>query len=221
MNDYLLIFFIGLLGALHCAGMCGGLVMACGMRLGGGFSFSLPYNLGRITSYSVLGLIMGLLGKSLIAAGLFGRFQSVLPVIAGAFMVIVGLDLLGVTPKHLKSLTAGLFPRAVSGLLISGQLKKERPSAFVLGALNGLIPCGFLYAAGVKAASTADPVKGLLVMAALGAGTFMPMLFIGSLSGIMLKFRSNLLSTASSVLIIALGFKSIFYAAAGHIHLHM
>src|SRR3972149_7954153 len=105
MNDYILLFFAGLLGSLHWVGMCGGLIMACGMKFGGGPSFSLTYNAGRVLSYAILGAVMGLLGKALIAAGLFGKFQGIMPIIAGLLMVLIGLDLLGYAPKGVRKLT--------------------------------------------------------------------------------------------------------------------
>lgn len=211
MNDYILLFSAGLLGSLHCVGMCGGLIMACRMKCGSGPSFSVFYNAGRILSYTVLGFVMGLLGKALIAAGMFGKFQGLMPVIAGIFMILIGLDLLGYVPKRLKKLTSGLFPKTLSDILVGSQLKKRQPAPFFIGALNGLIPCGLLYAIGVKAASTADPIHGMLTMIAFGAGTLPALLMVGSFSGILGRARSNLLSNASSLFIIFLGVKSVSY----------
>lgn len=221
MSDYGLVFLAGVLGAIHCVGMCGGLIMACGVRCGGGFSFSLVYNTGRVLSYMVLGLVMGLLGKTLLEAGLPGRFQGALPIVAGVFMILIGLELLGYLPAGLKRFFTGLFPSSVSRALTGGGIKKKRPAAFVLGMLNGLIPCGLIYAVGVKAASTADPVKGMFIMASLGAGTFLPLLFTGSLTGVMGRLRAGLLTTVSSVLIIALGIKSVHHGFTLMQHAHM
>lgn len=211
MNDYILLFSAGLLGALHCVGMCGGLITACSMKFGNGPYFSVFYNVGRILSYTVLGFVMGLLGKALIAAGLFGKFQGIMPVIAGILMILIGLDLLGYIPKQLKRITSGLFPRALSDTLLGSQLKKRHPAPFILGMLNGLIPCGLLYAVGVKAAATADPIQGMLTMAAFGAGTFPALLLVGSLSGVLGRVKFNLMSNLSSVFIILLGIKSVYY----------
>lgn len=211
MNEYILLFSAGLLGTLHCVGMCGGFMAACGMKFNGGPYFSVKYNAGRLLSYAILGLFMGLLGKALIAAGLFGKFQGFLPVIAGILMVMIGLDLLGYMPERLKRVTSGFFPKALSGILVGGQLKKAHPAPFILGMLNGLIPCGLLYAIGVKAAATAEPINGMLTMIAFGAGTLPALLVVGSLSGFARRVRSNLLSNLSSVFIIFLGAKSVFY----------
>ncbi|MEK7851859.1 MAG: sulfite exporter TauE/SafE family protein, partial [Deltaproteobacteria bacterium] len=150
MNDYILLFSAGLFGALHCVGMCGGLIMACGMKFGGGAVFSLAYNAGRVLSYAILGAVMGFLGKALIAAGLFGKFQGLMPLIAGIFMILIGLDLLGYAPKGVKKITAGLLPRAISDRFIGDKLKRTDPAPFILGIFNGLIKCGLLFSVGIK-----------------------------------------------------------------------
>lgn len=209
MDDIILVFLMGLLGSLHCVAMCGGFVMACSMRFGGGFSFSLIYNAGRVLSYAMLGLLMGFIGKALIAAGLFGGFQSVLPVVAGAFMVLIGLELLGALPGRFKGLFSGALPSSAFRVAARLAPGNRKAAPFLIGMLNGLIPCGLLYAAGVKAASTADPAQGALIMAALGAGNFLPLLFAGSFSGLTGRLNSRAVAAVLSVLIIALGVKSI------------
>lgn len=206
-GDYILIFLTGLLGVIHCVGMCGGLIMACGMKCGGGFSFSLAYNAGRVFMYVILGLLMGALGKMLIATGLFGQVQGILPVAAGAFMVFMGLEMLGLLPRRFKAYMTGFFPKAPAGLL--GKIGGRRYAPFLLGMVNGTIPCAFLYAVGLKAASTADPIEGMLVMASLGAGTFVPLLFTGAATAMLGRFRSGLPYAAASILVIGLGVKSI------------
>ncbi|MDO8302932.1 MAG: sulfite exporter TauE/SafE family protein, partial [Sedimentisphaerales bacterium] len=211
VSDIALVFLVGLFGSLHCVAMCGGLVMACSMRFGGGVSFSLKYNAGRVLMYALLGLLMGFLGKALIAAGLFGRFQSVIPVAAGLFMVLIGLELLGVLPGRFKRLFSGALPSPVFRAAARLAPGNRKAAPFLIGMLNGLIPCGMLYAAGIKAASTADPGQGAMIMAALGAGNFLPLLFAGSFSGFMRKLNSGAVAIASSVLIIALGVKSIIF----------
>lgn len=208
MDDLMLVFLMGVFGALHCVSMCGGLVMACSMRFGGGVRFSLVYNAGRVFTYIVLGLVMGLLGRALIAAGVFGGFQRAVPVAAGAFMVAVGLEMLGLLPFWLKRVFSGAVPRTIARAVSRAGAKNEKAAPLLFGMLNGLIPCGLLYAVGVKAASTGDPVKGALIMAALGAGNFAPMLFAGAVPGFMRR-ASVAFTVASAVLIIALGLKSI------------
>lgn len=209
MNDYILLFSAGLLGALHCVGMCGGLITACSMKFGSGPYFSVSYNSGRLLSYSILGLLMGLLGKALIAAGLFGKFQGIMPVIAGILMILIGLDLLGYIPERLKKVTSGLFPRALSDILLGSQLKKRQPAPFILGMLNGLIPCGLLYAVGVKAAATADPIQGMLTLIVFGVGTLPALLLVGSFSMFAKRMTSIFFLNTSYFFIIVLGVRSV------------
>lgn len=214
MAEYVLIFAMGFFGTLHCVGMCGGFIMASSMRFGGGLGFSFAYNSGRVLTYILLGAVMGVLGKVLIAAGLFGRFQGALPIAAGILMVAMGLELSGLMPRRVR-----IIPDLLSKGLASGYLKKGRPAPFVLGMLNGLVPCAFLYAAGLKAASTGEPVGGALTMAALGAGTFVPLLFTGAVIGRIRGFGSRIPTLVSSIIIIALGLKSVVYGAGFHAHL--
>lgn len=213
MGDYILIFAAGILGALHCVAMCGALAAACGMKLGGGLKFSFLYNSGRLSSYAVLGALAGLIGRALSGTGLFGGLQSAVPVVAGAVMVVIGIDMLGFMPGSIKRRLIALFPAGLLGRALAvvgrGESKANRQTIFIIGMLNGLVPCGLLYAAGLKAASTGSPFEGALVTLALGAGTFVPMLFAGSITGLRLKTLP--VTALSSVIIIALGLKSIFH----------
>ncbi|MBI4948687.1 MAG: sulfite exporter TauE/SafE family protein [Deltaproteobacteria bacterium] len=214
MGDYLLLFTAGVLGALHCVAMCGALAAACGMKLGGGFKFSLVYNSGRLASYAALGALAGLIGRALSGTGVFGGLQSAVPVVAGVVMVAIGLDMLGLMPGFVKRRLSSVFP---AGLLSRALMRVNNGSAvssggrtaLLVGMLNGLVPCGLLYAAGLKAASTGSPIEGALVTLSLGAGTFVPMLFAGSITG--LRLKSFPITAISSVIIIALGIKAILH----------
>ncbi len=213
MADYLLLFAAGVLGALHCVAMCGALAAACGMKLGGGLRFSLVYNSGRLASYAVLGMSAGLVGKALSGTGIFGDLQMFVPAAAGIVMVAIGLDMLGIMPGVIKRRLTALFPTGLLGRAAAtvgrGGGRGKGRATFLIGALNGLVPCGLLYAAGLKAASTGSPIEGALVTLALGAGTFVPMLFAASITGLRLKALP--VTAISSVIIIALGVKSIFH----------
>lgn len=215
MTEYLLIFAMGLFGTLHCVGMCGGFIMASSMKFGGGLGFSLAYNAGRVFVYILLGAAMGVLGKVLIAVGLFGKFQGALPVVAGVLMIAMGLELSGIIPERIGK----LFSNIISGRFAAGYMKKGSPAPFILGMLNGLVPCAFLYAAGIKAASTGELLGGALTMAVLGAGTFVPLLFTGAVIGRVKGLGSRLPVLISSVIIIALGLKAVLHGTGLEAHL--
>ncbi len=227
MTDLAAVFLIGLLGVIHCVSMCGALMAACSMRLGGGTGFALTYNLGRVLTYSILGVLMGLMGKALMQAGMLSGFRSTLPVIAGVVMVLIGIDLLGLMPKAVKRFTGRLVPGRFFERFAKVGKKNKKTAAFMMGMVNGLIPCAMVYAVGAKAAATAEPVSGMLIMAALGAGTFLPLVFATSLAGSLRKFNSRTFTSVTALIIIALGVKTIYVTAfvttieTGVHHMHM
>ncbi|MBM3392173.1 MAG: sulfite exporter TauE/SafE family protein, partial [Betaproteobacteria bacterium] len=97
--SYALAFMTGLLGSGHCLGMCGGLVSAFFIKLQarGPWPY-LTYHAGRIGMYALVGLVAALLGAVLVSTGRIGLAQGVLQIVAGAIVILLGLDLLGVSP---------------------------------------------------------------------------------------------------------------------------
>lgn len=177
---------IGFAGSLHCAGMCGPLVLAmpagnCG--IGSHLAGKLAYNAGRIVTYGLLGLVFGLFGQLIGLAG----FQRWVSVAAGAVI------LLSLLAWPLRNVTA-FIARPVGVLKASlGRLLKQRSLAaqFSFGLLNGLLPCGLVYVACAAAAATANVVTGLQYMLLFGLGTVPMMLGLGLL-GRALQFNLQL-----------------------------
>ena len=101
--SYALAFMTGLLGSGHCLGMCGGLVSAFFMKLQarGPWPY-LTYHAGRIGMYALVGLVAALLGAVLVSTGRLGLAQGVLQIVAGAIVILLGLDLLGVSPATIS-----------------------------------------------------------------------------------------------------------------------
>ena len=170
-------FILGLAGSLHCAGMCGPLALALPAAGKGPWGFVLgraAYNLGRIITYCALGLLFGLIGKTLWLAGI-QRWVS----IGLGVMLLAGLfsaRKLGVS----RPVTA-LVERLKSGM--SGLLRRRSfGGSVLLGLLNGLLPCGLVYVACAGATTTSGAVAGAQYMTAFGLGTVPMMLAIG-LSG--------------------------------------
>lgn len=175
-------FLLGLVGSLHCAAMCGPLLLAV-QRVGGSSSgprFSRPgYQAGRVLTYIALGVIFGVAGKTLALAGL----QQWLSIIAGVALLI---GLIFSTRLATAVPVAKLTVRLKSAF--SAQLqRRSRLAPFTLGAINGLLPCGLVYVAAAGAAATAHPFDGALHMAAFGAGT-LPMMLGLSFAGSRFRF---------------------------------
>ena len=169
-------FLIGLLGSLHCLGMCGPIAIAIPAQSNGKLSMfvdSLIYNSGRIFTYSILGAILGVVGASLN----FSSVQQYLSIIVGSLMLIF----LFLPKKYFKfgSTLPGInkivfkFKSSFGKFLNS----KTKFSLVVLGLLNGLLPCGLVYFALAGSFATAGVLSGSLYMALFGLGT-LPMMIV-------------------------------------------
>lgn len=162
-------FSIGMLGSFHCVGMCGPLALSLPLSnhsFWAKFSGALLYNAGRIVTYSVFGLIFGLIGKTF---ALFG-FQQWLSIILG--LLILFFIILPKKVRVFKSNNTAIrfFEKLRESL---GKLftKKNNGSLFIIGLLNGLLPCGLVYMAVAGSVATADVLSSVLFMAFFGLGT--------------------------------------------------
>lgn len=175
--DFSVAFILGLLGSLHCAAMCGPLMLALPGRAAGVGRFiagRLIYQLGRVVTYGLLGVVAGLVGKSLFLAGL-QRWLS----IALGVAVLVGFLI------SKKVALAAPVVRLVTLLktAMSAQLRRrDFRSLALLGMLNGLLPCGLVYVALAGAVARGSLWNAIVFMAVFGLGT-MPMMLAISLSG--------------------------------------
>lgn len=179
-------FLLGFAGSAHCAGMCGPLVIALprgpDTSTGRLVAGRLVYNLGRVVTYGVLGVVFGVVGRSLALAG-FQRWVS----IALGLLLLVGL----VVSRKWSLEVPGLMALAPFRALF-GRLLRSRSLAALgtLGALNGLLPCGLVYVACLAAAATGGVLPAVAYMLVFGLGTF-PMMFGLALAGGALPVRTR------------------------------
>jgi hypothetical protein len=160
---------MGMLGSFHCVGMCGPLALSLPLKNDSAatkFFGAMLYNAGRIVTYSVFGLVFGLIGKSV---ALFG-YQQWLSVILGITILVFLLLPKKITAVKNKNSMLNFFEKLRQAL---GQLffKKTRSSLFAIGLLNGLLPCGLVYMAAAGAVATGDLLSSVLFMAFFGLGT--------------------------------------------------
>jgi sulfite exporter TauE/SafE len=178
-------FFAGLLGGVHCAGMCGGLVSAFSLTLPGStrrpLAYQLSCNLGRVATYVLLGAVAGA------SAALFNRalpVQRVLFAASNIMLIGLGLYLAGVFPRFAMIEGIGRGPwRLVQPLLARALPVDSIGKAVAAGLLWGLLPCGLVYSGVVLALASASTMRGALIMAAFGAGTLPNLLAMGLLAG--------------------------------------
>ncbi|MEY3221080.1 MAG: hypothetical protein RIT27_2437 [Pseudomonadota bacterium] len=210
---------MGLIGSLHCIGMCGGIVGALVMRLPithwtGLLPYLLAYNIGRLSSYVFAGMLAGWLGSQ------FGRLlpqpQLIGKTIAGLFMIALGFYISGWSTfliqkveklgnnlwRYLQPLSKRFFP-------VSNPFQ-----ALGIGLIWGWLPCGLVYSALALALASPNAFEGGLVMLAFGLGT-LPMLFLmGMTAHRLLNFiKLPLVRQTAGSLIIVFGFLTLFLPA--------
>jgi len=182
LESLLLMSTMGLLGSLHCIGMCGGLVSAVAMsRPTIWWPGLFGYQLGRVTTYTLFGLIAGLFGTALGNIGGWPMLRA-LAVIAGVLMIVFGLNLAGWLPDPLKRFTAVISQRIGLAKLahrLAGQASLS--GWYVMGLANGLLPCGLVYAALGLSLASGDAASAVSMMFFFGIGTIPSMMFAPSL----------------------------------------
>ncbi len=188
--DFGIAFALGLLGSLHCAAMCGPLMLALPAPSGVAGRFlagRIFYQLGRIATYCLLGVVAGLIGKSIFLAGL-QRWLS----IALGISILIGFLL---SKKVALSAPVVRLVMQLKSAMSAQMRRRGFRSLILLGMLNGLLPCGLVYVAMAGAVSRGSLLNGIAYMAMFGLGTLPTMLGI-SLSGKLfpLSFRLKLRS---------------------------
>ncbi len=205
-TSYIAAFLVGLLGGVHCIGMCGGIVGALCIGLGNNLGseqdktaqqnflkvlpFLLSYNIARISSYTLAGILMGglgWLGSHLIT---IYSIQQTLEIIAAGFMLALGLYIAGWW-KGLASV------ERLGGKVVWKRLepfgRRFMPvttyrQAFFLGLIWGWLPCGLVYSVIIWTISTQSPIEGGLLMLSFGLGTLPNLLLMGVFASTLNQF---------------------------------
>jgi len=201
---YGVLFVVGLLTSLHCVAMCGGInlsqcVSSNGIDTGTAAKLkpSLFYNLGRVTSYTMIGGIIGALGSVI---SFSGRAQGLVAILSGVFMVIMGISMTGLLPG-LNRIT----PRLPRIFREKADSAKRGKGAFMVGLLNGFMPCGPLQVMQVYALGTGSFISGALSMFFFSLGTLPLMFGLGAMVTMLGSKFSKKMMKISAVLVVVLG----------------
>ncbi|HEY6009950.1 MAG TPA: sulfite exporter TauE/SafE family protein [Nitrospirota bacterium] len=217
-SSYIEIFVIGLLGSMHCIGMCGGFVAMYSLKrplTGSALPYHLLYNLGRVTTYSLLGGILGSIGSFAAYAGEHRGIPGAVLLIAGFMMILMGLNIAGVLGKRGLFEDAGIAESSHFRRMLHAVLELESVwSTFLLGLLLGLLPCGLLYPIFMNAAASGGFLPGMLTMAAFGLGTAPAMLSFGYLVARLRPHLKLFLYRIAAILIILLGGRALLRGMA-------
>ncbi|WP_238917569.1 sulfite exporter TauE/SafE family protein [Clostridium sp. YIM B02555] len=201
--SYVVLFVVGMLTSIHCVGMCGGIMLTQSLSKNSivdenqnKFKALIPailYNSGRVTSYTIIGGVVGALGSVL---SLSLNVKAGLQIFAGVFMVIMGLNMTGFS----------LFRKLNIKLPWSAcKIKSQPKSPFLVGILNGLMPCGPLQTMQLYALGTGSAAAGAISMFLFSLGTVPLMLVFGVISGLLSKGYTKQLLKFSGILVIILG----------------
>lgn len=180
---------LGLATSLHCVGMCGPIAFSLGLNPQNKIDFTfrnLTYQSGRITTYALLGTILGIFGYGFSFVGL----QNPLSIVAGILMILMAL-----LPKNLGANNLGMKPLSRLMYQIKTGLgrflrRKNYSSLYITGLLNGLLPCGAVYAALTGSMAMGSIGGGALFMMFFGLGTI-PLMFASVVAGNVVSLQTR------------------------------
>lgn len=212
-------FLVGLLGGVHCVGMCGGIVGALSLGLPeqrrrgkARWLYLLAYNVARVSSYTLAGALLGGIGWLATNWSGLHQLQQGLQLLAALFMVALGL--------YLGGWWRGLAHLERAGGLVWNRLEplgrrflpvRTPTQAFVLGLIWGWLPCGLVYSVLVWSISTGDPLYGAALLFSFGLGTLPNLLLMGAAAaGLSARVRDPRTRRIAATLVILFGLYSLF-----------
>jgi sulfite exporter TauE/SafE len=206
---------MGLIGSTHCVGMCGGIISTLSTNFGGHkqavqpFILQLFYNLGRITSYSLIGLLAGLFSSQLMQA--LPEPHMIQMRVSGAFFILLGL--------YISQLFNALGWIEAAGQKLWKKIEpfgrkylpaQDYPSALKLGLVWGWLPCGLVYSALALAVTQLNPLYSAATMLAFGLGTLPTLLLIGHFAhNVKLILQNRAVRIVLGLLLISYGISQI------------
>ena len=197
INDnitYGMLFITGLLTSIHCISMCGAINLMATYNKENKINLKRPilYNLGRLVSYTLLGGVVGFIGSII---SINEVINGIIIIVASILMILMSLSMLNIIKFKLPKLV---------------KLKAKTSNSFIIGLLNGLMPCGPLQAMQVYALSTGSFVKGALSMFLFCLGTLPLMLSVGIIFNTVKGKKRIILNKIASTLILILSLGMLF-----------
>lgn len=199
---YIALFFTGLLTSVHCIAMCGGLNLAQSMGTENvrPVRGSLLYNLGRLTSYTLIGGVLGFVGEK---AAITLRIRGLIGLGAGFLMLLMGISML----------TGISLPRKFRIKLPAGLLKKlntfRKYGPFAIGLVNGFMPCGPLQSMQLYAVASGSFLSGAVSMFFFCLGTIPLVLLFGAAAGILKKKSRQIILQLGSAMLVLIGLSTV------------
>lgn len=218
---------VGFLGGVHCLGMCSGVVGTLSFNLRPEvqlslwrmFLYQLAYNLGRVTSYALIGALFGWLGHTVTSLATFLPAQQALQIFAGAFMLALGLYVAGVWNGVVVIERLGSFIwKRLQPVVAKMTSVRTIPQAWLYGMVWGWLPCGLVYSMVIMAISAGGALQGAAVMIAFGLGTMPNLLLMGSFAFFFTRLsRNQRVRRVAGFLIMLMGAWQIWLAVSVHV----
>jgi len=222
-QTYLSAFLIGLLGGVHCVGMCGGIMSALTLGINTPstsaaklFPYLISYNLARIVSYTIAGAAFGGLGAWLTDLTFLNQSQLVLKVFAGLFLIALGLYL----ANWWRGLSYVERIGHVAWKVIEPMARrfipiKNIPQACSAGLIWGWLPCGLVYSVLIWSLSSGSALNGGLLMLSFGLGTLPTLLTIGLFATALKSFmQKQIVKMLAGALVVSFGVYQVLTAIA-------
>lgn len=203
------------IGFGHCIGMCGPIVISLSLKIKSGNTTwpQVLYNAGRVTTYSVLGGIMGITGSFTMVTSRIAGLQKGILIVSGILIVVMGLLMSGWLSKIKCFGDYSTLQRFISKAY--GGLTRSRSVAayYPIGLVLGLLPCGPVYTvliasarAGMEASSVwSGFFKGMILMTAFGIGTVPALMVVGKLAGLKWLTCRNLIYKLGAITMMVVG----------------
>lgn len=200
-------FLVGLLGGVHCVGMCGGIVTALSFATPNAkpsVAMLLGYNSGRLLSYALAGAIVGAVGASTLLLNHFLPVSRWLYLFANIMLILLGLYLAGLSRAVLllENLGASVWAR-LQPLMKRLMPVRNVPQAVLVGMVWGWLPCGLVYSVLISALAAGSAEHGALLMLAFGLGTLPNLLAMGLLAKRLQNWTRRLLVRRAAGLLVA------------------
>ena len=206
----------GLLGSLHCVGMCGGFALALGRPgrgLIGRFAPLWAFLLGKACTYVLLGSLAGLFGAAIVRSGWFPPAQAALAVTAGVLMAWAGLQIAGIVPELPLSRLFG--PETPYGRAVRAVSSVRGPAApFAMGSLAGLLPCPLVYAFLAAALAAGGLLEAMGTMAILGLSSAPALVLVAAAGAAVSPLTRRRIVRVSGVVVVALGVVTVLRGVA-------
>lgn len=215
-------FAIGFLGSLHCVGMCGGLVSAMGMsRPQTWWPGVIAYQFGRVTTYTALGFIIGLIGSLVNSSHWLSGMQNIISITAGIIIILLALHIGGWLPDPFSRFSRRITAITGFSRFINAAATTDNTTPwYSAGLINGLLPCGLVYAA-ISFSLTATTVgQGVAGMLLFGLGTVPAMLAVPALLRAITPAARGHVLKIGAVLLIIVGAITLLHGTALGQHSH-